>query len=42
MCNLVWAYPIRVEQTFSTRQIYRQLEGPNYWKHQEMAKHQLS
>ena len=28
----VWAYPLRIEQTFSTPQIYRQLEGPNYWK----------
>ena len=38
----VWAYPLRIEQTFSTPQIYRQLKGPNYWKQQEMEKHQLS
>ena len=38
----VWAYPLRIEQTFSTPQIYRQLEGPNCWKQQEMAKRQLS
>ena len=29
----VWAYPLRVEQAFSTPKIYRQIEGPNYWKH---------
>ena len=28
----VWAYPLRIEQTFSTPQMYRQLKGPNYWK----------
>ena len=28
----VWAYPLRIEQAFSTPQIYRQLKGPNYWK----------
>ena len=28
----VWAYPLRIEQNFSTRQIYRQFEGSNYWK----------
>ena len=27
----VRTYSPRVEQTFSTPQIYRQLEGPNYW-----------
>ena len=38
----VWAYPLRIEQTFSTPQIYKQLEGPNYWKQREMAKRQFS
>ena len=27
-----WTYPLRIEQTFSTPQNYRQLKGPNYWK----------
>ena len=30
--------PNKVKQTFSTPPTYRQLEGPNYWKHKEMAK----